>query len=299
LPNSDVIRPPYFLETLWASRSNLAEPILSSRLAEFKTADTEPLKPHKDWLAGDVAGLIRRTPGCWVSLYGHASMAGNASYNLDLSRRRILAVEEELKRALRGVAFDSYKDVPRGVADSGWVVGDNSGAFRAVEVFVYPPVAPRPEKKLTEALSFKKTLRHVVTVEQWDPPDPGDKWAKAGKAISDSIREFLGDTAGARAARVQRHPAERDMPDFGKELGRRTIKVEDEEVLVAIDIDTAIKTDRSFIIVGTQITVDFETEYRYSYARGPRTTRPVVRRVVNNVHAPAFFIDQPGNLADP
>jgi hypothetical protein len=303
MSKSDLIKPPYFLATLPQSQSTFAEPILSSRLAEFPTGVADPPKPHKEWLSTEVANLIRKTPGCWVSLYGHASMRGNVASNFALSRQRVDAVHATLVDALRGVSFDSYRDVPRGVADSGSNPSDNSGAFRAVEIFVYAPTTPRPERKRIDALVRKTTFKRVVTVQQWDPPDPGDKWAKAGKAVSDTMMQALilkmPNAAEAKKERIAHHPAERDLPDFAPVQSSHTDKVDDDQVLVAVDIDTTVTDHTEWIGFGNEKIVEVKQDYRYSYAQRPRETKAIVRRTVNSVPSPIFYIDQPVDYADP
>ena len=243
MPNSDFIKPPFFLATLLTSLDVLGsvDPVLSSRMAGFATGSSQPLKAHEDWLRGAVADKIRATPGCWVALYGHASLVGNAGYNLALSRQRIDAVEKILKDALKGQSFDSYRPVPRGVSDSFVDPTGNDPAFRSVEVFVYPPSAPRPKETFEEGLAFKRTVFVKDVSTQWDPPDPGDKGGKAGKVLSDTLIAELVLDKSKVAQSVARHPYEAGMPDLGDVRERRMRKLGKEEAMCSISITARLR----------------------------------------------------------
>jgi hypothetical protein len=122
--------------------------LAAARLCNFPTGRAMLLPAHIAWLDNVVARLLRSLPDPWVDLYGYASHLGNHAFNKRLSDDRWEAVRKHIKTYGVKVSFPDE----RGFGDtrSTGTATDNSGAWRAVEVFVFgamPP--PKPVMKYT------------------------------------------------------------------------------------------------------------------------------------------------------
>lgn len=119
---------------------------VAARLCNFATGRAELLQAHVDFLDKEVAGVIRNMQGPWVDLFGYASRVGDARFNMTLSEQRISSIKQRISRYATLVNFQIQKGF--GETQSGPNERDNSGYWRAVEVYVYahrpPPPKPVP-----------------------------------------------------------------------------------------------------------------------------------------------------------
>jgi hypothetical protein len=293
----EFVQPSFFLGLI--TMPEFDDPLLASRMAEFKTNDASPSLEHRIWLRGAVADLVRRTPNCWVRLIGHASMRGNAVYNVNLSARRIAEVEAILKGSVGNA--DIYKEQARGSRDSGTDARDDSGQYRAVELMVFAPSTPRPhgnpdqpQPVVTPKLEVqfsKSTLTKVLRYKDFEPPEPGDKWNKLGKLVFEA-----GKDAVVLKRHLEKHPYERDAPDFGAVTARSNKRIDAGLVMKSIDIMTEYSETNEFFKVGYEM----KNTYTYDYGPGSRSDKVVVRRRFKSGETAApFFIDNPSDYLDP
>jgi len=129
---------------------------IAARLCNFTTGQADLLPAHIDFLDKEVAAVIRGMQGPWVDLFGYASRVGDAAFNMALSERRINAVKQRISRYASQVNFQIQKGL--GETESGPNERDNSGYWRAVDVYVYahkpPPPKPVPPV-VTAATEFE------------------------------------------------------------------------------------------------------------------------------------------------
>lgn len=116
--------------------------LLAVRLCNFETSQSYLLREHMDALNRRVRPLLHSLKGSWVDLIGYASHRGAEGFNQALSEQRCRKVRDYLA-VLDDVKFQIVQGLgesrsgPDGEAD-------NSGWWRAVEVYVYG-TKPRPD----------------------------------------------------------------------------------------------------------------------------------------------------------
>lgn len=117
---------------------------IAARLCNFVTGEAFLLPAHVNFLDQEVAPVIRGMQGPWVDIYSYASRRGDAAFNQTLSERRINAVKQRISQYANRVNFQIQKAFGEG--ESGPNETDNSGYFRAVEIYVFAnkPPAPKP-----------------------------------------------------------------------------------------------------------------------------------------------------------
>jgi hypothetical protein len=122
---------------------------VAARLCNFPTAQAGLLPAHITFLENEVAPVIRNMQGPWVDLFGYASRRGDANFNMALSGRRIDSVKERISHYGKTINFQIQKRF--GETESGPIESDNSGYWRAVEVYVYAqkPQRPPPPQLIT------------------------------------------------------------------------------------------------------------------------------------------------------
>lgn len=131
----------------------------AARLCNFITARHDLLSTHRRWLNLTAAPIIRSAAEPFVDIVGYASRVGAADYNQKLSRRRCDSVKEVARRYNARVTFPL--DVAKGESVSTGPERDNSGYWRAVDVFVYwarpaPPIpTPTPVPVPTGSTQFR------------------------------------------------------------------------------------------------------------------------------------------------
>lgn len=116
---------------------------VAARLCNFPTGRADLLRAHIDFLDKEVATVIRGMQGPWVDLFGYASRVGDAAFNMALSEHRINAVKQRISRYANQVNFQIQKGL--GETESGPNERDNSGIWRAVDVYVYAHKPPPPK----------------------------------------------------------------------------------------------------------------------------------------------------------
>ncbi len=116
----------------------------AARLCNFATSQSELSPGHQLYLMTEFKTAMQTFKSPWVEIVGYASRRGTSAGNLRLSRQRMQAVG--LFIANMGVSCEFVKAIGRGSEESGEDSNDNSGYYRAVEVYVYgTKPAPRPE----------------------------------------------------------------------------------------------------------------------------------------------------------
>lgn len=131
--------------------------ITAARLCNFVTAQSFLLETHKAWLDANVRPKIMPLANPWVDLIGYASRLGTTISNQTLSDNRCREVKNYISRYSSKIQFPM--EFGKGESESGSVESDNSGYFRAVEVWVYgsqPAVRPKiPTFKVIGSTKFK------------------------------------------------------------------------------------------------------------------------------------------------
>jgi len=124
--------------------------VASARLCNFVTNKADLQLGHKIYLAGEFKDAIVKHNAPWVRIVGYASRSGSAAKNLKLSKARMEAVGLYIAELGLTVQFDKVNYV--GSSESGEDAKDNSGYYRAVEVFCYgtkpPPLPVEPVEKV-------------------------------------------------------------------------------------------------------------------------------------------------------
>jgi len=122
---------------------------LAARLCNFETAKDYPLGTHVAWLDKNVPAAIKDLQGPWVDLIGFASRIGNFEFNRDLSLRRCESVKRYVSNYSDRMRFQIVWG--KGESESGDDENDNSGYYRAVEIYIYgfqpPKLVPPPSPK--------------------------------------------------------------------------------------------------------------------------------------------------------
>ncbi|MBR1223060.1 hypothetical protein JQ557_34030 [Bradyrhizobium sp. U87765 SZCCT0131] len=141
---------------------------VAARLCNFHTGHAGLLPAHLDWLDNTVAPLVAAASTPWVNIIGYASHLGDASFNQRLSFQRCEAVRQRVKTYNPRVAFPLEQG--RGETESTGGVNDNSGYWRAVDVFVFDfkppkPPAPKPNYDRKVRLHFRSTAMPTVPEE--------------------------------------------------------------------------------------------------------------------------------------
>ena len=116
----------------------------AARLCNFSTGAADLLQAHIAYLDSEVAPVIRGMNGPWVDLLGYASRLGDAASNKLLSERRVQAVEQRISQYASNVNFQIQTGL--GESTSGADESDDSGYWRAVDVFVYAHKPPQPRR---------------------------------------------------------------------------------------------------------------------------------------------------------
>lgn len=113
----------------------------AARLCNIPTSTARLLPAHLKYL-DEIVKTLSAMQGPWVDLIGYASRSGDPNYNMLLSGQRIDAVKKYLSSRVRGINFQQQRRM--GESESGPNERDNSGYWRAVEIFVYgtKPQAP-------------------------------------------------------------------------------------------------------------------------------------------------------------
>lgn len=118
---------------------------VAARLCNFETSTAYLKSAHIEFLDKEVASVIRGMQGPWVDLLGYASRRGDAGFNQTLSEQRLQSVKGRIEQYANRVNFQIQTAL--GESESGPEESDNSGYWRAVEVYVYAfkPPAPKPQ----------------------------------------------------------------------------------------------------------------------------------------------------------
>ena len=119
--------------------------LAAARFNNFETGKAILLPAHQAWLNTNVKPVVAGSTTAWVDLIGYASHRGGSALNQKLSVDRC----EAAKRAIR--AYSSTVAFPiewgKGESESTGGATDNSGYWRAIEVYAYaskPSVRPVP-----------------------------------------------------------------------------------------------------------------------------------------------------------
>jgi len=119
---------------------------VAARLCNFPTNKWKMWVEHEDWLRAKVIPILRDPQGAWIDVLAYASARGKTGSNKTLSDRRREEVVEFLKRESGNPNLPINRNHPYGEEESGPDESNNSGYFRAVDVYVYggqmPAVVP-------------------------------------------------------------------------------------------------------------------------------------------------------------
>jgi hypothetical protein len=125
--------------------------VAGARLCQFRTGSSDLLNGHKDWISKYFVPKMQQHPNAWIDFIGYASRTGNKDKNVDLSRRRIAAVEQQIKslypnirvnlRIAEGDADAASFNIPAANDEGYWraVLIRWYGVPLAIETPVYPP----------------------------------------------------------------------------------------------------------------------------------------------------------------
>jgi hypothetical protein len=139
---------------------------IAARLCNFHTGSADLLPAHIAWLDTTLAPIVRDLPTPWVDIIGYASHLGNAAFNQRLSFNRCETIRRRVTGYNPNVSFPI--EWGKGESESTGGVNDNSGFWRAVEVFVYgfkpapKPVPPKPAYDRKVRLHFRSTALPIV-----------------------------------------------------------------------------------------------------------------------------------------
>jgi hypothetical protein len=299
MPAYEYVRPPLFLPLLCSPEQTDLR--LASRLADFATNEAEPRPSHREWLRGPVADLLRARPGAWVQLVGYASALGDPAHNMDLSNRRMQRVEATIRAAMR--SFDAFFGWQRGEEESGRRPNDNSPGFRAVDVVVYGPEAPKPAPPavLTEKrLVHRETLERKVNTQSLLPHDGPPEFEIPGNPLGDLL---------SATERVRRHPCEEGDPDFGDVVTTRSLDVVGTFILIGAAINRIYKRyPPEFQGPERRTRIDIVRRYQFTYGPGTSGQKTLVVRnemmidpkgAVTSLPQQRFYADQPPSYVDP
>jgi hypothetical protein len=137
---------------------------IAARLCNFVTAQAFLLPSHELWLDSKLPPILRSLKGPWVDLIGYASRIGSTQFNQELSERRCKAVRDHVATYQSAINFRFNVDLGRGETESGPDELDNSGYYRAVELYVWgfkPPLRVPRVPRLKPIGSTKFKIRHV------------------------------------------------------------------------------------------------------------------------------------------
>ncbi|MFO0405467.1 MAG: hypothetical protein ACK50Q_03710 [Labrys sp. (in: a-proteobacteria)] len=136
--------------------------LIAARLCNFKTGEAFLQLTHQSFLDDEVRPIVRASKNCWIDLYGYASRAGDANFNLNLSKARITSVRNRIDLYRDNINFAIFSSL--GETESGPIERNDDGYYRAVEVYVYgqkpnpSPIPPKPQEKIRRFVrrSFSK-----------------------------------------------------------------------------------------------------------------------------------------------
>jgi hypothetical protein len=145
------------------STSSGAVPKTAARLCNFETGQHHLREAHKAYLRDEVVKVLATLQGPWIDLHGFASRLGDPTFNQQLSERRVHAVRDFIaaEAGKIGKKPQFQISVGYGEAKSGENENDNSGYYRAVEVFVFatrPPPRPRIPRMTIPSVQFEIRL---------------------------------------------------------------------------------------------------------------------------------------------
>jgi hypothetical protein len=248
---------------------------VAARLCNFPTATAHLLRAHQEFLDDEVRPIVRAMPGHWIDMFGYASRIGDVSFNLKLSDQRINAVKARIEEYTNKVNFQIHKAL--GETESGPRERDNSGYYRAVEIYVYAnkpaptpvPPTPQPTLRRVTARSFSKV------VPEQDLPSSG-----APDIAKDAINTLLKLGIAAAQGKLTAEGL------LGSETSRQVSHVPSDHRVNKMITDQKVSYD-SF--VGGSVTQVYTT---ITYEWGPPTPHVVVETryqfTFNNVvHPPS------------
>jgi len=214
--------------------------LVGARLCHFPTGSEELLNGHKDWIDRHFIPKMRQHPNAWIDLIGEASLAGGVMENLQLSSRRILAVEQYIRKSYPEIRVNLR--LPKGASEAGSFnlqKSNNDGYWRAVLIRwygvplaeiptpVYPPEEPKQFKK--RVYKAPKGCWCIIGVDSVGVPikaavsggtceitllnDKGEKWAFRGAGAGLGI--------GAEAGPEHFKAASKPVMEFLKAVGAK------------------------------------------------------------------------------
>jgi hypothetical protein len=186
---------------------------VAARLCNFETGEAFLKSSHVDFLDSEVRNVIQNMEGPWVDLFGYASRRGDESFNMTLSVNRVKSVMNRISQYATKVNFQIRQGL--GETESGGNEADNSGYYRAVEVYVYAykpqtPVPPQPAVTLRRVVfrSFSKIESEPYKPNFGAPDTKTDgindllKFALSAAQGKTSGEGFLGDQKGKRISHI-------------------------------------------------------------------------------------------------
>lgn len=185
--------------------------VVSGRLMNFRVNSAALRPDHKQWLNDYVVPVLRN--GGALTIVGHASRSGSASYNERLSLRRAQAVQKFLQqrvgRPFRVRRMDGEGEsaaAARGIRD-----GRELGYDRAVTLFSSPrPVPPKPAP-----FRGGPPVSRIVSrswKRQLSTPIGGTDREGAFAALGNQLREIVKDSADPNRHEVKAKRRSRPVP---------------------------------------------------------------------------------------
>lgn len=131
--------------------------LAGARLVNFATGHSELKFGHEQWIEKVGAPAVASSPNSWVDIYGHASKAGNAQANLELSKQRAESTKNSLglRLAMKGISLNDKLKIDHGFGEDHPLnlahERDNDGYWRASEILIFgkKPSRARPKKHKT------------------------------------------------------------------------------------------------------------------------------------------------------
>jgi hypothetical protein len=236
---------------------------VAARLCNFSTGESFLLSTHLEFLDNEVRNTLRNIQWPWVDLYGYASRAGDARFNLDLSSRRIDVVKGRVAQYTDRVNFVIHKAL--GETQSGPNERNDDGYYRAVEVYIFgnKPPAPTPKANVRRVLSrsFRK-FESKQDLGGYSQPDPQKD------ALNDLLKFGIAAAQGKFSAEAFLGTEEgRDVGD--RPSGHRVIKMtSDQRVFYHVSVGGYTVTTTTTLTYewGPPFSsVNVETRYQFTW----------------------------------
>lgn len=178
-------------ENIQRIETNGTGAVIAVRLCNFVRGQASPLDAHRTWLDDNVRPKIMPLTNPWVDLIGYASRLGAPDKNQTLSENRCHEVKKHISGYSPKISFPM--EFGKGESESGSDESNDSGYFRAVEVWVYGsrpatrPQIPKPSKQTSVRRITHRSFFKVEYTKIFD----GEPKEQPGKDIVAAINSWL------------------------------------------------------------------------------------------------------------